>query len=400
MHDPLQAKEKHNSECVSTPSRRLGLYIHIPFCATTCDFCAFYQEKPSKEKFLRFREGIRWEYKHVRDASLFDTVYWGGGTPGLLPVDELYSLGTLIQPFLREGAEWTVELAPALVNPTKLRTLRELGVNRISMGVQSMDPVTLQRLGRDHSPEQIVRAVEMIREAGFGSLNLDLMFALPGQEPCDWLYDLDRAIAMEPEHISTYCLTFEEDTALWVQLQNGQHQRDAVKEAAFYRQTWHHLEAAGYAQYEISNFTQPGHACQHNLDTWRMQEWIGIGPSAASQYSGFRTQNHASIEQWHKDLGAGKLATSLQTPLSEEERAQDALLFGLRMNEGVNIELWETQHQYSLSRGALGKRLQQLRDHELLDHNDRDTLRLTEEGRLFADRIAIELMEAWETALT
>ena len=196
---------------------RLGLYCHIPFCASSCDFCAFYQERPRRGDLDLFLGGMEEELDWVQPHRTFDTIFWGGGTPSLLPGRDLERLGrAVIENGGGSAEEWTVEMAPSTVKPDKLQVLKELGVTRISMGVQSFNENFLQALGRLHGPNQIYRAYDRIRQAGFSNVNLDLMIALPGQEIEDLRKDLVEACRLDPEHLSAYCLTFEEDTALWV----------------------------------------------------------------------------------------------------------------------------------------------------------------------------------------
>ena len=200
----------------------LGLYVHVPFCATTCDFCAFYQTVPKGAAVARYLEGIEAEAGLVNWADRrVATAFWGGGTPGLLKPAELERLGRTMRLFGGQPAEWTVELAPATVTGDRLAVLKALGVTRISLGVQSFNDGLLDALGRQHTPAQVYRAYELIRAQDFASVNLDLMFALPGQTEEQWRADLDEAMRLAPDHLSTYCLTFEEDTALWVKLSQG-----------------------------------------------------------------------------------------------------------------------------------------------------------------------------------
>src|SRR5882724_6035394 len=195
----------------------LGLYVHVPFCASTCDFCAFYQTQPTAGSVERFLKGVRREAELVSWPRPVTTIFWGGGTPGLLAPDDLRRLGVPLERGGRAGAggaqslEWTVELAPASVTAERLAALREIGVMRVSLGVQSFQPALLDGLGRQHTREQVYRAYERIRAADFASVNLDLMFALPGQDEATWQEDIHAAVALEPDHLSTYCLTFEED---------------------------------------------------------------------------------------------------------------------------------------------------------------------------------------------
>jgi len=375
----------------------LGLYVHVPFCATTCDFCAFYQTVPKGDAVIRFLEGIEAEAGLVnwgdRRAA---TAFWGGGTPGLLKPAELERLGRTMLLFGGPPAEWTVELAPATVTEDRLAVLKALGVTRVSLGVQSFNDGLLDALGRQHTPAQVYRAYELIRAKGFASVNLDLMFALPGQTEEQWRADLDEAMRLAPDHLSTYCLTFEEDTALWVKLSQGKVKLDADKEAVFYQRTWDYLAAAGYAQYEVSNFARPGHACRHNLNTWEMYEWVGLGPSAASQHDGWRAANPSDLGQWLTDTAAGRRATADRLALTPEVLATDAVVFGLRLNEGVSLPRLRRRFPTTAWAG-LEDLLPRLLFDRLLDASPEGRIRLTPRGRLLADAVGAEIMEAFES---
>jgi len=276
--------------------------------------------------------------------------------------------------------------------------LRELGVTRISMGAQSFQPELLAALGRPHTREQILRAYERIRDAGFANVNIDLMFALPGQDEAAWLADVREAVALAPDHLSTYCLTFEEDTALWVKLSEGKVKLDPEREAQLYEKTWEQLDAAGYAQYEISNFARPGRQCLHNLNTWRMQEWIGLGPSAASQYAGWRGTNIDDLAAWDEKLGRGERATEDRSALTPDLLLEDALVFGLRMNEGVDLAALRAGHPRA-PWTAVDQLVDRLAAEGLATLRDA-RLALTLRGRLIADAIGTEVMSAMEEKLS
>ena len=187
--------------------------MHVPFCASTCDFCAFYQTQPTAGSIERYLDCVATEASLVAWKRPVTTVFWGGGTPGLLAARDLEKLGAIVR--ARCGGaplEWTVELAPGSVTEERLTVLRAIGVTRVSMGVQSFQPALLDALGRQHSVQQIDRAYDRVRAAGFPSVNLDLMFALPGQTAEEWAADVREAVSRSPDHLSTYCLTFEEDT--------------------------------------------------------------------------------------------------------------------------------------------------------------------------------------------
>jgi oxygen-independent coproporphyrinogen-3 oxidase len=319
------------------------------------------------------------------------TVFWGGGTPGLLAPGDLSRLAVVVRDLAGgQPGEWTVELAPSSVTSARLDALRGAGVTRVSLGVQSFQPALLEALGRQHSVSQIRRAHGLIRAAGFRSVNVDLMFALPGQTADGWASDIGEAVALEPDHISTYCLTFEEDTALWVKLSQGRVRLDPEKEARFYEAAWEQLAAAGYGQYEISNFARPGHACIHNINTWRMGEWIGLGPSAASQHGGWRGSNTADLGKWELGLARGERATEDRRELTPGLLAEDSLIFGLRMNEGVDLAGLRERFPGAPWEGFGEKLARMCRDGVAERAGTR--VRLTPRGRLLADAVGEEML--------
>lgn len=376
----------------------LGLYVHVPFCASTCDFCAFYQTAPTAKGIEEYMTDIASEAELVDWAGRsVETVFWGGGTPGLLAPKDIRRLGGLVRARLGSGPrEWSVEMAPASVTEARLEALKEIGVTRISMGAQSFQPELLDGLGRQHTREQIFRAYERIRAADFASVNIDMMFALPGQDETAWLADLGEALALAPDHLSTYCLTFEEDTKLWVKLSKGQVKLDVEHEARLYETTWARLETAGYAQYEVSNFARPGHACLHNLNTWRMHEWVGLGPSAASQHAGWRGGNVADLSRWHGHLVRGERVTEDRVALTPALLAEDALIFGVRMNAGVDLAGLRARFP-SAPWEAVAAEIARLTDAGVAEAGD-GHLRLTPRGRLIADTVGAELMQAFSEA--
>jgi oxygen-independent coproporphyrinogen-3 oxidase len=388
---PVAAEEQAKAE----RPEPLGLYVHVPFCASTCDFCAFYQVPPTAESIRGFINCLSLEAALVGWNRPLSTVFWGGGTPGLLSPADLGRVAEVVHglPGGKSPREWTVELAPSSVTRERLAVLRSAGVTRVSLGVQSFRPALLDALGRAHTRERVYRAYERIREAGFASVNLDLMFALPGQTASEWKADIDEAVSLGPDHISTYCLTFEEDTALWVKLSQGRVRLDAENEARMYERTWELLGAAGYGQYEISNFARTGHECAHNVNTWRMCEWAGLGPSAASQIGGWRGANVADLSRWGAHVVRGDRMTEDRAALTPALLAEDSLVFGLRMNEGVDLgPLRARSPEAPWDRvGALIGRLAE----EGLATLDGERIRLEPRGRLLADTIGSEIMVAF-----
>lgn len=388
------------SEITQPPSATqrdpLGMYVHVPFCAKTCDFCAFYQIQPNGDAVERYLAGIANELALVPRLQKTTTVFWGGGTPGLLAPRDLDRLGQLVQGRCDASLqEWSVELAPSSVTEERLAALKALGVTRVSLGVQSFQPELLDALGRQHSRERVFQAYERIRHAGFASVNLDLIFAIPGQDEAAWLSDIRQAVELAPDHLSTYCLTFEEDTALWVKLSKGKVKLDTEREAQLYERTWAELDAAGYAQYEISNFAKPGQACRHNLNTWRMHSWVGLGPSAASQHSGWRGTNVADLDLWAQQVARGERMVEDRTELTEPLLVEDALIFGLRMNEGVDLA--QLKRRLPTAPWPQVEKLSAQLVDDTLAIREGDQLKLTLRGRLVADAIGSEIMGAFST---
>lgn len=389
--------DMETAQVKATTIEPLGLYVHVPFCASTCDFCAFYQVKPTADDVDKFLKGLRREADLVEWSRPLSTVFWGGGTPGLLSSTDIGRLGALVHD-LSKGApeEWTVEMAPASVTEARLAALKEIGVTRISMGVQSFQPELLDALGRQHTREQVYRAYERVQAADFASVNLDLMFALPGQTETEWAADVDEAVRLAPDHLSTYCLTFEEDTALWVKLSEGRVKLDPEHEARLYESTWARLEAAGYGQYEVANFARPGHRCRHNFNTWRMHEWVGLGPSAATQHAGWRGGNVADLAKWQTLLVEGERMTEDRLELTPAQLAEDALIFGLRMNDGVEVSSWRRcapEARWEEIERRLGELVE-----DGLAVREADVVRLTGKGRLLADSVGLAMMEAFDEA--
>lgn len=391
--------EIENVRAPRTTGKALGLYVHVPFCAKTCDYCAFYQVAPTAAMVRQYLAGVKAEADLVAWTGSVETVFWGGGTPGLLAPADLGKLGEVVK--ARLGGvprEWSVELAPGSVTEARLAVLRDLGVTRVSLGAQSFQPAMLEALGRPHTREQILRAYERIRAAGFASVNLDLIFAVPGQDEAAWLEDVHMAASLGPDHLSTYCLTFEEDTKLWMKLSQGKVKLNPEKEAQLYEKTWEKLAAEGFAQYEISNFARSGHQCLHNLNTWRMQEWVGLGPAASSQHAGWRGTNIDDLDQWDRNLGVGLRATEDRTELTPALELEDALVFGLRMNEGV--DLGALRGWYPAAPWKTVEELAGRLEAEGLAENKKGVLALTLRGRLLADAIGTEVMTALDSPIS
>ncbi len=363
-----------------------AVYLHVPFCSAICDFCAFDKALPSPGDWKVFRDGLEREWNSVNFAGAASSVFWGGGTPGLLKASDIRSIGGKFREALTPGAEWTVELTPLCPTREKLSAWREVGVNRISLGVQSFSPRLLEAMGRPYSTEKIPGIVDRIRESGFERLNLDLIIAFPGQTERELIADLEAVVGLAPDHISLYCLTLEEDTALYTRFTRSGHRPDMDKEAERYELGWAFLEEHGYSQYEISNFARPGFQCEHHLNVWRMGNWRGFGPSAASQLGGFRFTNPHGLGEWAEYTRQYDRERFPEVErITEENRALEKMVFGLRMNEGVSRELLSELSRER--RDAIESFLLALeREGHLSRTGERMLLSLS--GRLLADEIS------------
>ena len=361
----------------------LGLYVHVPFCANECAYCNFYKQRPTRVLVQNYLSEIQQEYLQWREQLLqrkVNTLFFGGGSPSSLSCEQLSTLCEMCEELVPQLSEWTVEISPTTVNLEKLKILKAYSVTRISMGVQSFQQETINYLGRRQSNVQVYRAYDWIRTAGFSNVNLDFIF--PPNFLGDislWQRDLNEMVRLKPEHISTYCLSFERETGPFCKST----QVDEDREAQFYQHTWDFLRDNGYEHYEVSNFAKPDHACLHNLNTWRMQEWIGLGPSAASQMNGQRFQNQHFANGWLKEP---KINCE---NLSDEMLFVDSLVFGLRTRRGINLKA--LTRRFPQANAAKYEPLwSQFADEKLIHYQD-DNVYCTDKGLLVVDALAREI---------
>jgi putative oxygen-independent coproporphyrinogen III oxidase len=355
------------------------LYVHIPFCPKICPYCSFYKEASDRNKVQGFLDSLLAELDSFGPERLsLRTIFFGGGTPSALSPSQLEYLLTGLRDRLdlSDLVEWTLEMNPATVSLEKGILLRSLGVNRISMGVQSWDPDILRRLGRVHSAGQARHSYDTLRDAGFDNVNLDLIFGVPGQSRAQWISTLRETVAMKPDHISAYCLTYEEDTEFFRRFQTGEFRQNPADDAEFFSATMHFLSEAGFEQYEISNYTKPGRECLHNLAYWQGKDYLGLGPSAFSTVGRTRWQNVADTQNYIARTGRGKSTRSFAEDLEEGTRESERIVFGLRTNQGILRQKVATQES-------------QLHDLEKAGYLETAGayVRLTAAGRLVADEI-------------
>jgi oxygen-independent coproporphyrinogen-3 oxidase len=353
------------------------LYAHIPFCPKVCPYCSFYKEASDKNRTRAFLDAMLVEAEKHAPSLQPRTIFFGGGTPSALSASQLeFLLGGLRERLdFSRVTEWTLEMNPATVSLEKARTLLSLGVNRISMGVQSWDEELLKTLGRVHNAAQAERSYHILREAGVPNVNLDLIFGIPGQTPAQWRDSLERTIALQPDHISAYCLTYEEDTDFFLRLQRGEMKPDEEHDAALFEMTMDVLGEAGYAQYEISNYAKPGRECLHNLAYWTAADYIGLGPSAFSTRGEARWKNMSDTEEYVRRINAGEDAADFNELVDARTRRGEQLAFALRTSFGVDDSgEWSGEFHRLHSAGYLEPR--------------GDRWVLTRSGKLVADAIA------------
>jgi len=367
---------------IEEPNVLRHLYVHIPFCLKICPYCSFYKEASDRNKTQAFLDSLLVELDRRLDQMSgfrLETIFFGGGTPSALSIKQLEFLlsGLRLRLDLSNIREWTLEMNPATVSLEKARMIRDFGVNRISMGVQSWNSQILETLGRVHSAEQAERSFEILRQAGFNNLNLDLIFGIPGQPASVWKETLNKTIRLEPEHISAYCLTYEEDTEFFRRFSQGELMQDVERDAALFELTMITLEGAGYKQYEISNYARPGFECLHNLAYWLGHSYLGLGPSAFSTVGAKRWKNTPDTGRYIEQIQSKIEPIAFEETLSKEMRLAEEIAFGLRTSTGVSgskVASWPEEVASLLSEGYLertGKRV-----------------RLTPKGIMVADSVA------------
>ena len=381
------------------------LYVHVPFCGHKCEYCAFYSEVAPATVMDRYVAALVRELEMVGADLRPRTVFFGGGTPSLLSIRHWELIFQAMARLNLMGAtEWTIECNPATVSEDKARLWRQAGVNRVSLGLQSFSDVLLQRLGRIHSRAEACASFDLLRRAGFDNVNLDLMFGIPGQTLEIWQETLREALALQSEHLSSYEVTYEDDTPLFAQLQAGEFSVDEDLLAAMFEELIHAAEENGFRQYEISNFARhiasreaaglaglPSQACQHNVNYWRGGAYHGLGPSAHSFVRGLRFKNWANIPRYCAVLEQGQRPVESEDPLPPLARAGEIAGIGLRLSTGWRFDEFRTVTGYDL-RQQWAEPMQRLvgRGWASLDT---DHFQLTRQGLRFADAAATEFIE-------
>jgi oxygen-independent coproporphyrinogen-3 oxidase len=373
----------------------LSLYIHVPFCVRKCRYCGFYSTPYSSSNADAFLSGLKSEatrYQNDFRHKLFTSIYIGGGTPTVLSPEQFRLLVRTIREHftIDDGVEFTVEANPNTITHEKLSLMRSEGVNRLSIGVQSFSDEVLQILGRLHTAEQAADAFRVARRAGFENIGVDLIYGIPGQTADHWEDTLDAAIKLKPEHVSAYSLSLDAGSQFMREAKAGEF---ALPEeeicAAMYERAVIKLTNAGYGRYEISNFSQPGYECRHNMNYWDRGEYLGLGPGAWSFISGRRYANIADTMEYVQRLSSGRTVIEDQEIVGSRSSAMETVLLSLRTTQGLELSRFEQEFGPDRLR-RLERNAVLLRDAGLLRVKE-GRLTLTDRGILLLDEVLARL---------
>lgn len=379
---------------------KLGIYIHIPFCRSKCDYCDFYSLAGRDDRMDQYQKAL---LSHIKETAPLaqdfpvDTIYIGGGTPSYYGAKRLKELLGVIRKLYKveKDAEVTVECNPDSVDVKSLKILRKAGVNRLSMGMQSANACELERIHRIHTPQQVNEAATAARKAGFTNLSLDLIYGLPGQTMDSWKATVEHALSLIPQHLSCYGLKVEEGTPLAARVAQGEVLPDDDQQADLYLWTVGRLERAGYPQYEISNFAKPGFASRHNLRYWLTQPYIGFGPGAHSDFGGRRYSFVRDLDAYIQGVLQGGDIIDESEIIPKRERCGEYLMLRLRTVQGINEQ--EYRSTYFMDFAPLQARLEQFRAQGWAEQTD-GRWHFTPKGFLLSNQLIGDLLDRQEQA--
>ena len=374
--------------------KKAGIYMHIPFCTVKCIYCDFYSITDRKNSINRFISAVTKEIERCTvDVSkwIFDTIFIGGGTPSLLNGNQIEKMiSALYKKYdLSHVTEFTLETNPGEAPIEHLKAFKSFGINRLSIGVQSLQPKILSFLTRIHDRKQIFKTYNNARSIGYENINMDLIHSIPGQTLQLWKTDLKEIINLQPEHISAYSLTVEKGTELFTMVKNEIVKMPKEdKNADFFEYTIKEMKSNNYEPYEISNFSKPNFQCKHNIHYWDIEPYLGFGPSAHSFDNKHRWNNTKSLDSYFQKIESNKTTISNLELLSKTNKVNETIGFGLRMRKGINLNNLPKIYKRRLEE----KFLYTKRKFKNCFVDDDYSIRLSEKGMLFADQITVELM--------
>lgn len=357
--------------------KELEIYIHIPFCAKKCNYCDFLSFPAAKEMQETYVDTLLKEIEVAKDRETYrvSTVFFGGGTPSILPAEDIARiLDKLRDNFLiAPDAEISVECNPGTVTLSKLTTYKDAGINRLSFGLQSSDNEELRLLGRIHTWEAFLDSYHYARETGFDNINIDLMSALPGQTIDKWQKTVENVMVLHPEHISAYSLIIEENTPFYETYKNGHGLPEEEEDRRMYAWTKKALEEAGYRRYEISNYALPGRQCRHNVGYWKRTPYRGFGLGASSLIDEYRFKNTEDLHTYIERANGGQVCYNDREKIDTKSQMEEYMFLGLRLTDGISEQEFSQIFGEAID-VIYGQHLDQLMGQGLL---------LREKGRIF-----------------
>lgn len=372
-----------------------GLYIHIPFCVSKCNYCDFNSYKMDKKTKDRYLEDLRIEMSlYKNEAKEITSIFIGGGTPSILTSEEIEQLFKNIRANfnVKENAEITIECNPGTLTLEKLNTMKEVGINRLSIGLQATQNYHLKSIGRIHTYEEFEKNYKQALEVGFKNINIDLMYALPNQKPEEWKETIERIVNLKPSHISAYSLILEEGTKLYDMYENNEFKvTDEDVDIEMYNYTINYLKSNGYIQYEISNYSKEGHECNHNILYWKCEHYIGLGAGASGYILNTRYNNVNSLEDYHEKIILNQKPIEENETLCIEDKIQEKIFMGLRMNEGIKFIDFKKEFKIDFEE-KYNKTIKELLKKELIK-KDNEGIKLTQKGREISNTVFIEFMD-------
>lgn len=366
-----------------------SMYVHIPFCTQICHYCDFNKFFIQNQPVDEYLQALGKEMSlYNLDNKEMKTVFIGGGTPTALDALQMEKLFASIHENIRFGQdyEFTIEANPGDLTKEKLAIMKEAGVNRLSLGVQTFNEELLKKIGRAHTAEDVYRNVELAREAGFENISIDLIYSLPGQTTRDLEDTINRALALELPHFSAYSLIIEPKTVFYIMLNKGKLSLPSEDtEASMYEYVMERMENAGYHQYEISNFGKRGFESKHNLIYWNNEEYYGFGAGAHGYLDGVRYHNHGPLKKYMNAIGAGEKPIIDQVDVSTKERMEEEMFLGLRKTDGVSLDEFKRRFGVEMDE-VFGEVIKNFIHKELLV-NDDGHIRLTHQGKLIGNEV-------------